>query len=225
MLPGTLVAAALAVALVPGYVFLLLIRGLREAQNSTSVEQVIELVTVGVATTGLSTVLALLWWNVPIAKLIKRLHGDGLDAQLLRDLSESTLLIFGAATGIAVILGLIARVARPPSFVASAWKEVFAERRNEYTWLRLELNDGRAIVGPLHVSDFTIDSGDRERDMVLRDPIHEISRTGTPTALTGIHRLVVPEGQIQSIKVVYQPRPPTTFSMSHRIKQGLKRLF
>jgi hypothetical protein len=209
MIPGTFSAVALLTALVPGYLFLQLTRGRREARESDPVESLVELVAVGLGTTGLSFLAGCVFRSESLAHIAARLQSKSTtkwNAQLIQDIAGTIVFVLGGAVLIALFAALVMKVTIPNQYYPSAWKEVFAERRHEFTWIRLELNDGRAVVGPLHGSDFQVADG--ERDVVLRSPITEIDEGGTATQLDGIHRLVVPEGRIASIKVAFQPRPP-----------------
>lgn len=211
MIPGTVSAVALLTALVPGYLFLQLTRGRREARKSDPIESLVELVAVGLGTTGTAFLAACLVRSESIGHIATRLQSDSTtkwDSQLIHDVAGTTALVFGGAIAIALIAALAMKVAFPEQYYPSVWKEVFAERRNEYTWVRLELHDGRAVVGPLHGSDFQV--GEGPRDIVLRSPITEIDEKGVDRRLDGVHRWVIPESQIGGVKVTYEPKPTKT---------------
>ena len=60
MLPGGLVAAALLLSLVPGWLFLRLTEKVRRPRHQSQLQEVLELVAVGVGTTGAAILLAAL---------------------------------------------------------------------------------------------------------------------------------------------------------------------
>lgn len=204
MLPGSFVAALLLVALVPGYLFLSRTRGYREATESdTPLESLLGIVTVGVATTGTTTIGFVLVFADRIACAARELNNDSWDGSLLRDVALAVGLILGVACLLAWGAAGCVRRLVPKRYHPRALKEVLAERRHEFTWVRLELRDKSVLLGALHGSDFAVDSG--SRDIVLRSPLKR--NTGDGFDEVEASRIVVPEDEVRVMMVTYSPRP------------------
>jgi hypothetical protein len=203
VIPGALVSALFLVGIVPGYLYLTWTRGVRESRSSDSpLESLLEVVGVGLATTG-TTVLVGSWLAADaLSGLAQRLDSQRWTAPLIRDLAGTTLAVLLVSVGLAAVGAIATRKTRPNRYYPRIWQEVFAERRQEYTWVRVELTSGPIFVGALHGSDFAVTDGGR--DMVLRSPIREISASGKSKNVQA-DRLVISEADISLIRVVYEP--------------------
>lgn len=206
MIPGALVSALFVVGVVPGYLYLSWTRGIRESRSPDSpLESLLEVVGVGLATTG-TTVLVGAWLRSDdLSSLARRLESPDWTGPLIRDLAGTTLAVFLVSVGLAAAGAIVARAMKPRRYYPRIWQEVFAERKREYTWVRVDLASGTSFAGALHGSDFAVDEG--ERDIVLRRPIQKISTDGRLEAV-GVDRLVISEADIALIHVEYQPGKP-----------------
>jgi hypothetical protein len=203
VIPGALVSALFVVGILPGYLYLSWTRGLRESRSPDSpLESLLEVVGVGLATTGM-TILVGAWLRADeLSGLARRLEDPHWTGPLIRDLARTTLVVLVVSVGLAAVGALGIRAMRPKRYYPRIWQEVFAERKGEFTWVRIDLVSGKSFAGALHGSDFAVADG--ERDVVLRSPIREIVSPGQSETVEA-DRLVISESDIALIRVHYQP--------------------
>ncbi|MGJ9424181.1 DUF6338 family protein [Aeromicrobium sp. CF3.5] len=208
MLPTAAVPVLLLIGLVPGYFYLLWTRGVRDSSaNASPLTSLLEVLGIGIATTGVVIAAASYFRSTEVANLASRIGRGIWDPQLVRDLSASTSLVIAGSVVLAGLLAFGTRLVRPKQYYPRIWQEVLAERKREHTFVRVDLTDGTSFAGALHGSDFSLDEGNR--DIVLRSPITRIDATGTPEKSL-LQRVVISEVRIELLSVSYAKRPSPT---------------
>lgn len=209
MPPTAAVSVLLLLGLVPGYFYLRWTRGLRDVTTSSSaLESLLEILGVGIATTGVVVAAGCYWRSTEVAHIAERLRKGEWEAALVQDLAASIALLMGLSVVLAGVMALVSKAVRPARYFRRSWQEVFAERKGEYTYVRADMMDGTTIAGALHGSDFDLEDGDR--DIVLRRPISRSEAGGAPGTFhdTDLDRVIVSETQLKLLSVSFAPRSP-----------------
>ena len=212
--PATFTALLLVLALVPGWFHLHLIERVRPASRATGLNQLLEVVAVGVATTGVSVAATVLVPHrvVPFALDINAWATTG-NAYLRWHLQAavwSLVLTFALALAMAYLLYRVRARGSLEEFKAndSVWMHAIGQRPvGTVPWITLGLSDDSVVEGSLLA--YTTDEDAEKRDIALKRPIW-ITPPNQSAAieLANLDRVVVPESQIKHITVIHTPAKP-----------------
>lgn len=211
MVPEGVGAGLLMLILVPGWIFLRLGQRIRPASGATGLAEFLEILAVGVATTGVAFFCYVLippgWVPFLLNLNAWARLGDSYLRQNFRIAASSSFVLLLVAVGIACFLHLVQRLKLPAEFRAegSVWVHALGARPlGCLPWVGLRLTDGRVIEGLLHSFSLT-DGGVDERDIALQSPIRVTERDGEQPRTVSIDRLIVSAREIAHIVVVHVP--------------------
>lgn len=202
MAPSSTLAALFLLSLVPGWLFLRASEGARPPRPQSGLLELLEVIAVGLATTGASLAL----WVVfkPSAVLgASRAPETGSD---LQDAMAVALVILGLACGIALVAAAVYRSRSKARYEVGVWQTVLNKRavpKAHLQWVRVSLVDGGAVEGVLFA--YTRGTGATHRDVALRSPIFEVSGGGKRRE-TDYDRLTVSGEQVVTVAVRHWPR-------------------
>jgi hypothetical protein len=215
MLPTGIGALLLLLVFVPGWAYLSWVERVRPAVDRSGLSELLEVVAMGVATTGPAVLLLVLVPNewLPFTLDLERWAG-GKDHPRddFRGAALSVALIFGFAMCIAYGLYRLQTRGRSKEFhpEAGVGAQAIGQRpRGKVPWVGVQLTDGRLVEGLLH--SFSLDDAGDERDIALSRPIRVTGSGQTaPTELPEVDRFVVPAREIKHVAVVEAPEagPP-----------------
>jgi hypothetical protein len=205
VLPSSYLAAAFLLALVPGWTYLRLRARRDPSLPRTGLDQILEVVAVGLMTTGLATALwALLPVNlthlIDITKLTAAGGGDYAQAHVRRGIL--TLLVLFVLAEI-LAYGLFRALHRNNEREfrrETVWAGALGTRPKGRPWVGVELRDGRLIEGWL----LAYPTGDEHehRDLALQAtpncPIR-VTRLGEPAQAYHVERVILAEADIAAI--------------------------
>lgn len=213
MLPTGLVAAALLLSLIPGWWFLRRTEACRRPRQLSSLQEVLELVGVGVLTSGLAVGLGLL---IHPQLVLDRDFPPGTPGEVRMDVA----LVIGSLLAATLLAEAAARIMRRGASTDESemnvgpWWSVMrraAVPSGHLPCISLTLSDGTTIDGILHNYTWSPDSG--HRDVALLRPI----RITRPSVVVGgvknppvvvdtpYEHLIVPEAEIKHIALMYAP--------------------
>lgn len=203
MLPGSLAAALSLLALVPGYWYLRRTDTVRRPSESTALQEAIEIVAVGLLTTGATIGLAILIWGSDYLDILQPEVSDTSD---LRKAIGAGFGSFATASLMALIAGWIRVLLTPKRrYAPNVWESVFGETRDGMIrHIAFELDDGRTFDGPLHAYT-VVPAADGARQLAIKGPIR-VSKVGATTPTSVVYdRIVVDASQIRFASVTYIP--------------------
>lgn len=211
MVPTGAFAAAVLLALIPGWVFLKLRERRDAALPRNGLDEVLEIFAVGLSTTGAAV---LVWLLVPHSALPCLLDPQTFadqGASYLSDHVRRTALTFAAIFGLALLAAAIAAVVtgwKTKSRFArvTVWTGAFAGDGDKLRWIGLHLRDGRHVEGQL-LAYPTGDEHER-RDIALAAPIYVTDAPDRPRRLVTASRLVLNEVDVKSISLTFVVPPP-----------------
>jgi hypothetical protein len=211
VVPGDIGGVLLLLALIPGWLYLRLQERLRPPSGTTGLGELLEVVAVGLATTGVSAV-ALALWPYRFAPILLDVDawsagGDAYLRDHVRPALGSLVAVLLLAVGIAYGLYWLQQRRLPTEFrpQGNVWVHALGARpKGTVPWVGLQLDDGRLVEGVLH--SYTLDGSTDERDVALSRPIRVTTQPGdAPQALGHLDRLIVPDRSIVHISVVHAP--------------------
>ncbi|MDP3951407.1 DUF6338 family protein [Microbacterium sp.] len=203
MLPTTSFAALLLIALIPGYAYLRLTEDARRPRAHSALGEFLEVLAVGLGTTGVAAVIIVLLWSGEIAEVIAHpsLHsGDGLRRVVLL-----CAVLGGLALGIACLGAWLTRLPGKGSYSPHVWQATLGLRGKgllPYVTLELKNDSATRIEGVLHA--YTTLDDDHPRDIALMQPT--ISRAGQKWR-PGPEFVVVSADQIAKVWLDLAPDP------------------
>lgn len=208
--PTTLGALLVVLALVPGWIYLRLVERLQPPSGTSGLHQLLEVVAVGVATTGVSAIAVVLVPHrlLPFTLDVAAWATEGAYLRThVRAAVASVPVVFGLAVLLAYLLYRVRALRMPREFSnqQDVWVRSIGSRpKGRHPYVGLHLVDGRLIEGPLHSYTFGAEAG--KRDIALSGPIR-ITDAGQSAARhhPGVDRLVVPESKISMITVHHAP--------------------
>ena len=226
MFPGTVAATFVLLALVPGWLYLRLVSRIRAPSSQSSLHETLEVLAVGVATTGVSALGVVLTPHhmLPFTLDIEVWSAQGTE-YLKRHPTEAAwtlVMILGLALLIAVGLYGLQALFKPAEFSSSesVWIRAIGVRPKEMIpYVGVHVRDGRLIEGVLFA--YALGESDR-RDIALKRPIRISAPNGsTPVKLPNLDRLVIPDSEISFIAVAHLPQATGTKAGRFRIgKRG-----
>lgn len=211
MLPGSYLTAGFLLALVPGWTYLRLRSRRDPALPRTGLDQTLEVVAVGLMTTGLAAALwALLPASVTQLLDVARLAGDGGGDYARTHVRR------GVATVLVVLV--VAELLAYALFLAfhrdgkrqfrreTVWAGALGNRPPGRPWVGVDMRDGRLIEGWL----LAYPTGDEHehRDLALQAtpnaPIR-VTRPGEPARVLAVERVILAEADIADITMTVIP--------------------
>lgn len=201
MLPGSAWAATFLLALVPGFLYLRLTAPVRKPSEQTTLQEALEVLTVGLLTTGVTLAVATLIW------------GHGLYAALDTGTEHTNDLRASVATGVGLLAtacvlaggGAVARARRKNvrRYGPTVWETVFgATMDGHIPHIAFELDDGRTFDGPLH-SYTVLPGADGDRQLAIKPPIRATNKGETAPFSTVYDYLVVDASTIKFATVTF----------------------
>ena len=208
MMPTTASAAALLLALVPGWFYLQLAGQRRPARTRGGLSELLEVLAVGTATTGLSVLLLVLLphrW-LPFLVDVQDWAREGtpyLQTHLVAG-AASAVFVLALAHLVAFALHLVRSAKHSDQFRedGSVWISALSTRpKGSVPWVGLELQDGRLVEGTLH--SFSYGKAGDDRDVALAKPIKVTEAGATQAAWADLDRFVVSARQISHMTVLH----------------------
>jgi len=213
VLPSSYLAAAFLLALVPGWTYLRLRARRDPALPRTGLDQMLEVVAVGLMTTGMAVALwALLpasWTHLADVTKLAGTHGDAYaQGHVRRDVS-TLLVVFVLAEALAYSLFALLHRGRRQEFAReTVWAGALGTRPTGQPWITVEMRDGRLIEGWL----YAYPTGDEHehRDLALQGtpsaPLR-VTKPGQPPQHHPADRLILAEADIANIAMKVFPLP------------------
>lgn len=211
MLPGSYLAAAFLLALVPGWTYLRLRARRDPSLPRTGLDQTLEMVAVGLMTTGLA---AALWALLPASRThlldITRLAGNGggdyARAHVRQSVATLLVVLVVAELLAYALFHTLHRNRRRQFRRETVWVGALGHRPRGRPWIGVELRDGRLVEGWL----LAYPTGDEHehRDIALRAtpnaPIR-VTRPGEPALASAAERVILAEADIANITMTVVP--------------------
>ncbi|MBZ5736925.1 DUF6338 family protein [Nocardioides mangrovi] len=214
MLPSGLVAAAFLLSLIPGWWFLRRTESHRRPRQLSTLQEILELIGVGVLTTGLAACLGLLLW--PSLVLDHEFPAD-----TAREIRMDVALVLGTlavATLLAEVGAQVIRRRHPADnseINIGPWWSVMRRDKipeGQLSYVALALADGTTVEGVLHNYTWSPDS--THRDVALTKPI-KITQPGARSWLkraepvvtkTPYDYLLIPATEVKHVALKYTPQ-------------------
>lgn len=214
MLPDGLGVLAIALALVPGWFYLRLRGKRRPPSTATGLGEVLEVVAIGLVTTGVSCLALVLlphrWlpWLIDVRSVATR--GSDYLGENIQSAFLSGAVVLVMASVIAWALDRVKGTDSSDTFdsESSVWGKALG-LRPEHTvpWVGIRLGSGELVEGVLHSLSFGHEGRD-ERDIALSRPIRVTDPDQTTPRTVEIDRFIVSAAEITYINVVHLPEPP-----------------
>jgi len=208
--PAGLSALLVLLAFVPGWLYLTWTERLQPTARRTGLHELLEVVAIGVATTGpavLAVVLVPHRW-VPFTLDLERWAENG--GPYLQDHLRAAALTVVLVMVLALLLARAIywfgprRAAPGDEFHlrGNVWTRALGARpKGQLPWVGLQLVDGTLVEGVLH--SMSLHEGD-DRDIALTQPIR-VTPHGEPTRPASLDRVVFPAREIRYITVLNFP--------------------
>lgn len=205
MLPSSYLAAALLLALVPGWTYLRLRARRDPSLPRTGLDQTLEVVAVGLMTTGLA---AALWALLPVSRThlldVTSLAGEGggdyVRAHVRRGVATLLVVLVVAELFAYALFHALHRNRGRQFRRETVWAGALGHRPQGRPWTGVEMRDGRLIEGWL----LAYPTGDEHehRDLALQStpnaPIR-VTRPGEQALGLAVERVILPEADIANI--------------------------
>ena len=209
MLPSSIAVSVMLLALVPGWFHLRLRERLAPASTATGLSELLEVLAIGMATTGVSGAVLVFvphhWLPFLVDVDSWAREGTIYLRSHVRDATLSGVAVLALALAIAYLLYLPLRLTRPAEFRAqgSVWVHAIGARpKGRVPWVGIQLKDGKLVEGLLH--SYSLSEGPlEERDVALGRPIRVSLAPGQPAECLDLDRLVVPGNAISYIAIVH----------------------
>lgn len=204
MLPSGLLAAGFLLALIPGWLFLRWTESARRPRMLSSLQEVLELVTVGLLTSG----AALLLLGLVCPSLLLRLAqspDSAADVRWAMGVPAIALALAVLGAGLGALFTNMMSSATDIETVIGVWWGVLRREKvpeGKVPHVAVALADGSTADGVL--AAFTWSPDATHRDIALRGPVRITS--GGQVKELPCDRLIIPSDQIRSIALKYQPR-------------------
>jgi hypothetical protein len=206
VLPSGALTVALLLALVPGWVYLRLRSTANAALPRTGLDELLEVVAVGFATTGIAVAL---WALIPadMSRLadIRSLARDGAAYGTAHPqrIAATGLMVLAVALGLAYVLFKVTQTGELTYVRETVWAGALGWRDGRYAWVGLMLRDGRLVEGQLRT--YPVGDEHEHRDIALQRPIR-ITQPGAASAMsTDLDRLIFNESDIKYITMIFGP--------------------
>ncbi|OBA64002.1 hypothetical protein A5780_16715 [Nocardia sp. 852002-20019_SCH5090214] len=200
--PASITIVCVLFSLVPGWLYLRRLERIRPASKATGLNELLQVLAVGLSTTGLAALIVILlppdWLLDPVA-LVK--GGRAYVLSHLRRVAVSVTATFLLAIGIAYLFSWVRSIGGPRGFdtLGSPWVDAFnASPKGQAPWLIVEMADGRLVEGWLKAYD---PDKDPKSDIVLQGRIHITPPDGERSELVKVNRYIVVGDQIVSVQI------------------------
>ncbi|AHH16895.1 putative membrane protein [Nocardia nova SH22a] len=201
--PASITIVCVLLSLVPGWLYLRRLERIRPASKVTGLNELLQVLAVGLSTTGLAVLIVILlppdWLLDPVA-LVK--GGKAYVLSHLRRVALSITATFLLAIGAAYFLSWVRSIGRPKGFntLGSPWVDAFnASPKDQGPWLIVEMTDGRFVEGWLRAYD---PDKEPKSDIVLQGRIHMTPPDGGERSLlVKVNRYIVVGDQIVSVQI------------------------
>jgi hypothetical protein len=217
VLPSSFVALGVLASLAPGYLFLRLTESARAPIRRDLVMVTLEVVSVGIATTGLAVLIT---GVVAPGQAVQTLNVIQEGLQEPAELRSAAWFLgaeFLGACGLALVAAVGRRLRGKGRYPPSVWSQTLGVKPpDKLLFVMLELTDGRRVDGLVHAFDFN--PGEGERDIALSSPIH-VATPNTKRVPVAIECIVVSESKIRLIAVRHDDDPSST-QQSRRVAAG-----
>lgn len=228
--PTTLVALFIILALVPGWFYLRLVERLERPRTSSTLYELLEVLAVGVATTGVGVLIFILlphsWLPFTVDAVKWSTGGNKYLKQHLREGAAAAALVFATSMAIAFVLARLRARRRTAEFDRhdDVWNQALGRRPpGTHPFVGLKLSDGRLVEGSLHA--FPLNTGDGPKDIALCRPLRVTPAEGGPARdLPNVDRLIFDSSRIDYISVLLAPVSPAVASRG-RIARAWRALF
>lgn len=212
-MPPTGVGALLvALAFIPGWLYLTWASRLRLPAKRTALHETFQLIAIGLATTGPAVLLFMLvphrWlpFTIDLAAWVGN-DGDYRESHL-KQAALTVILVLGVAIFFALLIFMIASRKAPhgAEFPASGsvWVHAIGDRPTDvFPWVGIAMLDGSLVEGFLH-SQTTTDATN-DRDIALTAPVY-VSPPGQSRLFSPIDRIIVPAREIRYLTVRHVPK-------------------
>jgi len=212
--PSGALTVGLLLALVPGWVYLRLRSTANAALPRTGLDELLEVVAVGFATTGIAVAL---WALIPadISRLadIRSLakHGAAYETSHPQRMAATGFVVLVVAVGLAYLLFKVTHWRRKSTYIReTVWAGALGWRDGRYAWVGLMLRDGRLVEGQLCA--YPVGDNHEHRDIALQGPIR-VTQPGAASAIaTALDRLIFNESDIKYIAMTLVPDASNTKS-------------
>jgi len=211
VIPDGLGVLAVALALVPGWFYLRLRNKHRPPSAATGLGELLEVLAIGLLTTGVSCLGLVLIPHRWVPWLIDVDAFAASGTAYLREniqsafLSGAAVLVVAALT--AWLLDLVEGTTSSDTFdsESSVWGQALGLRpEHAVPWVGIRLRSGELVEGVLHSLSFGHEGRD-ERDIALARPIRVTDPDQTTPRAVEIDRIVVAAAEIEYINVMHLP--------------------
>ncbi|MGF0319223.1 DUF6338 family protein [Nocardia fluminea] len=217
-LPGSLALVFLMFSLIPGWWHLRLLERTRPAGKTGGLNELLQVLAVGLATTGSAIFILILlpdgWpygWIADPAALIK--GGSAYVQANLHKVAVTAAALLVLACVIAILLYFARSIGSQKGFkqLGDPWVYSLGNRpKNMVPYVAIELTDGRQIEGVLHT--YSTDNGSSKPDIALKDPIRITPKDEEQPIRTLHNMIVVPGDQIVLVSLRILPPDSTRSS-------------
>ncbi|MCA1708126.1 MAG: DUF6338 family protein [Actinobacteria bacterium] len=211
MLPTGIGVSLVLLSLVPGWLHLQLRKRLAPASSATGLSELLEVLAVGLATTGTSVALLIFvptrWLSVLLDVDTWAAQGNDYLRQHVREAAASGLTAFILALAIAYLIYLPLRLRKPAEFRAqgSVWVHALGARpKGKVPWVALQLKDGKLIEGLL-LSFSLSEEGLEQKDVALQRPIRVTLKQNEQPQWLELDRIIIPGNELSYITVTHVP--------------------
>lgn len=178
-MPATAVALLIALSMVPGHIYLQLTTAVRRPSARTSLSELLETITVGLATTGVACTAFLLLAPDHALRVIQTVRST--PAAIQADEVRGAALLAGLLLLSAVVLAVLSawgvRALAKNRFAPSVMQATLGLRKPSHgRAVGIELVDGSTIDGLLHA--YTLTDEEADRTIALKRPLRRMAPSG-----------------------------------------------
>lgn len=184
-MPITGTALLIALSVVPGYFYLQLTAGYRRPETKTTLSEVLEVLLVGLATTGLSVAVLTMVFTDSAREVLLALLATPADLHVgqLRGLIITGVIVIAVSLSLASLLSLLTRHRASRRFSPSVSQATLGvDKRGHIRVVSMGMANGSTIDGVLHA--YTLGDDEDSRAIAVKEPIRHVSMKGEATALT-----------------------------------------
>lgn len=212
VLPDGVVVLSVSLALVPGWLYLRLRSRRRPASTATGLGELLEVVAIGLVTTGTSCLGLVLVPHRWVPWLLDphdvALLGTSYLRQDVRSAFVTVAVVLLVAALIALLLDAVQGTGSSSDTYdseSSVWGKALGGRpERTVPWVGIHLANGQLVEGVLHSLSYGHETRD-ERDIALAKPIRVTDPHQTTPRALEIDRIVVSATEIKNITVMHLP--------------------
>lgn len=208
-LPASLAVVCVLFCLVPGWLYLQKVERTRPPAQNGGLRELLQVLAVGLGTTGLAVVLVTLlpsdWPSFSLDRSELEKQGLAYAQSNMRKTIWTAASILAIACGLALLFYWIRTLKTPKTFrpLGDVWVHAIGDfPKGKIPYVGVTATDGTLYEGILH--SYTVNPDDSEvRDIALKDHIRLTPSNSTVTKSVPIDRLIIPASRIASISVQY----------------------